>query len=273
MEDLGDKVRREEPKALAREVLTAERQGARMSLVVDPCSWRYPNYGTQTSITLAGGGGTLTWVPTRAGHKIAWADLTREDLERGFDDVRLASCARCGGVTFDPELLEIDRNGLCESCHAGDLDARWGRVDKARALQDRRLCARAWARGHRWRVQAWVHPGDADDFPLWWFSPLPVSTATVVEALTRARSMVLDDFTVHPLDEPPAQLPSCADDLAEAARGVSSVQEMRDLARTLGGQLSETTGATRACVVFADQSRAWVDLQSWVVVVEAGSAR
>lgn len=194
LEALRQSIRENAPNDLARAVLQRTDQGVTLSLEVSPCSWMYPTYGLQVTVRIEGGGNIHVHDKT-----VLFQDATVDDLNRLFDTVRLKPCKRCGTLTFDPESVSTNREGLCEECFLGDLRKDIDKAAERDAKRQRAADAKKRAAGYTHRVNAWVHPDAGEDFQIVMYAVNP--TVEIIEQqLKRRRSTVLNDYVITALD-------------------------------------------------------------------------
>ena len=170
--------------------------GTTLHAELSPCVFMYPGYPLQVQVTFLhedGQSGGSAFVVDR---QLNCDTANESDVVRLLACVSTMPCKRCSALAFDPGTAETNRDGLCEQCFLGDLQSR---VDEAME-EERRLLAdqdrRMKAKGMRFRVTAWIHGDEGDDFQVdWYFAGRPTKAA-IRKLLSEQGSSILDDFQV-----------------------------------------------------------------------------
>lgn len=171
-------------------------EGVRLEADVSPCVFRYARYPLQVEVKLQHHGEHLgvAFAVDRAQVAETYTDA---DVERLLAGVRIAPCHRCAAPAFDPESVDTNRDGLCETCFMEGLQASISRAEEAdrRAIADRDR--RMKREGKKVRVSAWVHPeGGGDDYPVDWYLDDHPEPDQVKGWLRERHSSRLDDYEI-----------------------------------------------------------------------------
>ena len=136
------------------------KDGTSLAGEVSPCVFMYPGYPLQVQVTLTGKAGENLGNAIIANRRLTANTATEADVRELLANVRTKPCSRCGTLAFDPTTVETNRNGLCEGCFLGDLEAQWAKESEAelRRLQRRNRAMKA--KGMSFQAIAWVHPDD-----------------------------------------------------------------------------------------------------------------
>lgn len=180
---------------LAKAMLTREIDGVVLTLEISPCSWMYPNYGLQVQVTMENNGGNV-YLLDKA---VKFENATEADLNRLFDRVKLVKCKICGKPAFDPTAAETNRDGKCETCFVGQLRKQFEKDQKKEDQRMAKLDAKYLKKGYTHRVDAWIHPAAGEDSMVTFYTQGEPSKDLIAAQLRKARSTVLDDYTVRPL--------------------------------------------------------------------------
>ena len=170
--------------------------GVTLVAEVSPCVFMDSGYPLQLTDTLRQHGKLLEGSAIVADCSLNAKTATDADVSRLLATVRTKPCMRCSAVAFNPKTAETNRGGHCEACFLADLHAE---LDKELAAENRRIAQRdkrMKAKGMKYRVVAWVHPDEGDDYEIeWYFFSRP--TPKIVRAyLMQVRSAILDDYEV-----------------------------------------------------------------------------
>ena len=185
-------LRKQAKNPLANLVLTREVGSVKLSIQLDPCTWMYPGYGLQASISMEGGGKA-----TVSNKAVLFADATRADLQSMFERVGVVTCKDCGKPAFDVVTVETNRKGLCEECFMTALEADFQKAMAGEAKRMGRMDQKHKANGYSHRVDAWIHPaGGGDDYSVAIYSKGQPSDELIQKTLKRKGSAVLDDYKV-----------------------------------------------------------------------------
>lgn len=192
MNDISEATRKSPSKTYVRNLA----DGVRLKGRVSPCVFMNPGYPLQLQVTLEHGGRSLgvAYAVDRTKGADTYADA---DIEALLTGIRILPCNRCAAPAFDPESIDTNRAGLCESCFLEDLESAFARAAEAEqqelADRDRRMKQE----GMKVRVSAWVHPEEGgDDYPLDWYLETQPTPEQVREMLRDQHSGLLDDFQI-----------------------------------------------------------------------------
>ena len=173
--------------------------GVTLVAEVSPCVFMYSGYPLQLTVTLRQHGKLLEGSAIVVDRSLNAKTATGADVSRLLATVRTKPCKRCSAVAFNPQTAETNRGGCCEACFLADLHAE---LDKELAAENRRIAKRdkrMKAKGMKYRVVAWVHPDEGDDYTVEWYSPSRPTAETVRAFLQQEQSEIMDDFEVVPL--------------------------------------------------------------------------
>ena len=173
--------------------------GVTLVAEVSPCVFMYSGYPLQVTVTLRQHGQLLEGTAIAVDRSLTGKTATDADVSRLLATVRTEPCKRCSSVAFDPKTAETNRDGYCEACFLADLHAE---LDKELAAENRRTAQRdkrMKAKGMKYRVVAWVHPDDGDDYAIEWYSPFPPTPQSIRVHLRREGSVIQDDVEIIPL--------------------------------------------------------------------------
>lgn len=166
--------------------LTRQVGDVTLTCFVALCSWN-SGEGVTLVVEFEGGGKAHIREP-----ELDVEDATDADYQRMLDSVQLAPCKTCGGPAFDPTWKPSNRDGECEKCFLGKLDAELeqGLAEEAEELA--KMDARYKAQGYTHRIEGWVHRDDGDrQISLWLQNP----TKQQIQAeLKRSGSLDLTDY-------------------------------------------------------------------------------
>lgn len=169
--------------------------GVSLSAEISPCSWMYSGTALQIKVTMGSDGGTAY---LRAA--TTWDKATEEDFDALCQQVRTRACARCSKPAFDPDVVQTNRDGLCETCFMGDLRAEYEKEVEKEKKRLTRKDAQMIKQGFTHRVDAWVHPAaGGDDFQVgFYFKGAPLKK-DIQALLKKEGSAGLDDYRVFDL--------------------------------------------------------------------------
>lgn len=170
--------------------VTREVAGAILTAEVSPCSWMYPAYGFQISVTMEGGGKACV-----REKDLAFADASTGDMQRLLETIGVISCVKCGKPAFNPDTVQTNREKKCERCFMSELNAEFEKDREKEARRIAKADAKYKKQGYTHRVDAWLHLGSGDDKPVTYYMKDP--TDEVIRAqLRKNRSIVLDDYKI-----------------------------------------------------------------------------
>lgn len=171
--------------------VSREVAGAILTAEVSPCSWMYPNYGLQISVTMSDGGGKA-YVHEK---ELAFGDATVGDMGRLLETIGVISCVKCGKPAFNPDTVKTNREKQCERCFMSELNAEFEKERKKQADRMVKNDAKYKKKGYTHRVDAWLHRDSGDDVQVSYYMKDP--TDDVIRAqLRKDRSIVLDDYKI-----------------------------------------------------------------------------
>ncbi len=170
--------------------------GNSLEATVSPCVFMIKGYPLQVQATLQlkdGSSGGSVFLVNRT---LTAATATQADVINLLPTVGIKPCSRCSTPAFDPHTVETNREGLCESCFMSDLNREFAEILKKEsqrlAKQDRKMKRR----GMKYRVTAWIHPDEGDDYDADYYFPDRPSERQVSSILKRKGSTVLNDFQI-----------------------------------------------------------------------------
>ena len=159
---------------------------------VSPCSWMYPGYGLQVKVEIAGGKRFLN-------SRKPFAEANEKDVRELASQLSIVPCKRCRGDAIAD--AKSNRNGLCEACFMGDLDAEMAAARAKQAAKEAAYDRRMHAKGYRFKTIARVHPdGGGDDRELVWYEAERPAADVVSARLAKLKSAILTDFRTDPLE-------------------------------------------------------------------------
>lgn len=168
-----------------------EVRGHKMDVDVALCCYDYGITPIRLSFKLDSG---KAWGCVDGEDRITLLNATRADVQRILDSGLVdKTCERCK-VAFVAEP-KSNRRDKCETCWLEDFDKECKAMEEAdrKALerQDRKMLAKGMA----YRVSAWIHAGGDDKLVDYYYSVKPTAEE-IQKSLRRARSRVVDDYTV-----------------------------------------------------------------------------
>lgn len=86
----------------------------------------------------------------------------------------------------------------CEKCRLAAINKEMEHIQKEQALETAKIEREMYAKGHRWKVVAWVHAG-GDDECIEWYFPIKPTDTKIKGLIRREGSVVTDDFSVKEL--------------------------------------------------------------------------
>lgn len=172
-------------------------RNAKMVAVISPCSFMYPRYGLQISVTLNDGQESIL------GNHQPMESVTEADVQALFETVKTHKCVQCEALAFDRNTISTNLEGMCWTC-INELCKREfeaGAADDVAELE-RELAAiksEGKAKGFTHLVTAVIHPeSGVDDYVKYFFTK--TDNAQQIEAVIRKTgSAVLTDYRVEPL--------------------------------------------------------------------------
>jgi hypothetical protein len=164
---------------------------------VSPCVFMYPGYPLQIRVTLRRKPGESLGDAYAVNRSKTAATATEADAARLLEHIRIIPCRRCAAPSFDPNTIETNRAGLCESCFLRDLEAGFAEAQEAERQELAERDRRRKADGMMFRVSAWVHPeAGGADYPVdWYFAAAPTDEQVRI-LLREAGSAVLGDYRI-----------------------------------------------------------------------------
>lgn len=168
--------------------------GIKLESQISPCVFMYAGYPLQIEVTLKAQDGSPGGTAYAADDSLNAQTATEADIVLLLETVRVAPCKQCRSPAFDPLSVKTNRDGLCESCFHSKLEAEWAQEEEAEL---RRIAARDQqmkASGMKYRVTAWIHPDDGDDYQIDWYCPNKPTSADVKRRLRKLGSVILDDW-------------------------------------------------------------------------------
>lgn len=164
--------------------------GLQVQVEVSPCSWMYKHYGFQF------------------GYKgdTCWGYLIRKDLDQatatteqvqGMLETLARETCECGAVfLFNPTH---NRQHQCEQCFMKVAEAQFAKEQEVERRRVKRRDDKMKRIGHKFKVVAWVHPAEGDDYQVDFYLPKKPTVEQVRELLRREGSLVLRDYRVKAL--------------------------------------------------------------------------
>src|SRR5262245_7385133 len=136
--------------------------GVRLEGRVSPCVFMNPGYPLPVQVALQHDGKSLgvAYAVNRAKEADTYTDA---DVEALLADICISPCLRCASPAFDPETIQTNRSGLCESCFLADLEAELAEAEEAERRETAARDDEMKKAGMKFRVSAWVHSEAGDD--------------------------------------------------------------------------------------------------------------
>lgn len=181
------------------DTITLTIDGVEVSSWFPPYLWMYPNPTAKLAIDAridGGKGGSA-----RLTSEKLFTEATEDDVRDLLAKTKIVPCSKCGKPAFDPSVMDTNRAGMCESCFLEKLNAEYkkevAKEAKRKAAKDKRM----YAKGYRFRIEAWIHPAaGGDDYTLEMYSIGELSKAEIEGELKKEGSRRLDDYTVTKLE-------------------------------------------------------------------------
>jgi len=173
--------------------------GVQLSAEVSPCVFMYQGYPLQITVSLIGGQGEQFAIAYAADRTKTAKTYMDSDVRRLLKAVRVAPCRRCSSPAFDPATIETNRDGLCEVCFIADLNTKWVVEAEAERQELIALDAEMKAQGMRFRLNAWVHADDGDDFEIEYHFKQRPTAEQVTKLLKQRGSSCFHDYSVTAL--------------------------------------------------------------------------
>lgn len=171
-------------------------EGTLLEAEVSPCVFMYPNYPLQLTVTLRFANGVSGGVVCPSKRGLVAATATEADVKALLESVGICPCQRCRAPAFDPLTVNTNRNGLCEACFTGDLQANLERELELEGLQLAVRDRRQRAQGMKYRVTAWIHADSGDDEMVDWYFGTRPTESFIRRLLADEGSEILDDFEI-----------------------------------------------------------------------------
>lgn len=129
---------------------------------------------------------------------IPLSQATIHDVTNALLTTKLCKC-KCGKTAFH-KSMDTNRKGQCELCFLKDLTDECNKItakeNKKQLARDKKM----YAAGHRFRVEAWIHPiAGGDDYVLRFYSKEKLTDAKIKSQIKKERSIRTDDYTVTEL--------------------------------------------------------------------------
>jgi len=122
--------------------------------------------------------------------------FSEADFQSLADQIRTSPCSGCGNCAFDTWTVETNRFGLCESCFDADLYVEIESEEAANRMKLAEQDLRMREDGMAYRVSAWIHPGDADDYEVDWYFPTLPTEGRIWQLIRDEGSEVQDDYRI-----------------------------------------------------------------------------
>jgi hypothetical protein len=166
---------------------------------VSPCVFMNRGYPLQVTVTLKDSDGQARGNVHPVDPSLNAETATDADVIRLLDAVGTQPCTRCSSTAFDPTTIDTNRGGLCEACFMADLRREYELAleDERREIAERDQQMKS--RGMKFRVTAWIHPDQGDDYQVDWYESSRPTSRSVAAQLRRQGSSLVDDFEVIPL--------------------------------------------------------------------------
>lgn len=159
-------------------------------------SWVHRDCGLVVRISMEGGGGALMRLDK------PFRECTDDDFIELCHKVKLIKCKECGGVAFDPAVVQTNRDGLCEACFGSVLRIMIKRhVDpsdeKALLRRNMRMVKDCFTH----HIATWIRPANRPGHLVdIYFSRFP-TPAEVRLCLRKNGGVAFDSYQVNELKE------------------------------------------------------------------------
>ena len=181
------------------DTITLTIDGTEVSSWLPPYLWMYPNPSAKLAIDAhidGGKGGSARLTSDKL-----FTEATIDDVRDLLAKTKLVPCSKCGKPAFDPAVMDTNREGMCEHCFIEKLDAQFkkeaAKEAKRKAAKDKRM----YAKGYRFRIEAWIHPEEGgDDYTLEIYSLRELTDAEIQKELKKEGSCRLDDYSITKLE-------------------------------------------------------------------------
>lgn len=171
--------------------------GAKLSADISPCSWMYPDYGLQLSITMEGGGRAYV-----LNKNLTFETASEKDALAMCQLVKIVPCKCCGKPAFEPKSVQTNRETKCEECFMAKWTKEVEELQKKEAASLLRRDKKHLKLGYTHRVTASIHPAAGGDDYLVDFYVQGKPTKASIQAMIKKRgSVVLDDYSVSDLEK------------------------------------------------------------------------
>lgn len=169
---------------------------ARLVVKVSPCSFMYPGYGLQLSVTLNDGQQSII------SNRQPMTNVTATDVQALFDKVKVHKCVQCDAPAFDRATISTNAEGMCWECINVLIETEFAAENACEVEKmDRELNARkadAKVLGQTHLVTAVIHPAHGDDYCEYFFTQSD-SPAQIKAVLLKTGCQVTTDYRVEKL--------------------------------------------------------------------------
>lgn len=163
---------------------------------VSPCVFTNRGYPLQVQVTLKLPDGTPSGVAYAVNRSLTAESATDADVVRLLEGVSTRPCSRCSVPAFDATTIETNRGELCESCFLDDLHRECALVLEAELSQIKERDQQMKSQGMRFRITAWIHPDNGDDYQVDWYAQTAPAPDYIATHLRREGSTVVEDFEI-----------------------------------------------------------------------------
>jgi hypothetical protein len=171
--------------------------GVKLEAEVSPCVYMTQGYPLQVEVTLRRHSNECLGKAFATNRTKTADTYTDADVEELMAGIRIIPCHRCAAPAFQPETVETNRNGLCESCFMSDLEADVAKAEEADRQETAARDLRMKKEGMSVRISAWVHPeGGGDDYQVDWYLEARPTAEGVRSLLREQHSSRLDDYQI-----------------------------------------------------------------------------
>ncbi len=137
-------------------------QGNEVHVEISPCSFMYPNYGLQLSLSLRVAGKEVSkeFVLNKT---VTPATATEADVQALLDTVRFQKCPCCGTATFVSTNPHDNRNAKCDPCFMTELRASFADSQAKADAKFKKHCEKMKQQGFKHMVDIVVHSASGSD--------------------------------------------------------------------------------------------------------------
>ncbi|MPQ69467.1 hypothetical protein [Pseudomonas sp. MWU12-2323] len=167
---------------------------AKLVAMISPCSFMYPGYGLQITVTLNGDD------KHSLGDRKPMESATEAEVQALFDRVKTLPCKKCQAPTFDrnPAAIQTDYEGQCRKCINDAINSM---MEAERQRFERELAvlkAEGKAKGFTHHVAAVIHLHHGDDY-IYDFFTISDDAPSIERMIAKRGSVVTNDYRIEQL--------------------------------------------------------------------------